>query len=528
MKRKMKLSLAIMMVALLTLAAVAPSFAASYTVKAATGKVEVTAGNLNVRSGPGTNYSVVSSLKKGDVLERTGTSGSWTRVKLSSGTEAFVFTKYVKVVTASGQYASTTNLRVRSGPSTKYSQIGSLKKGEVVTVVSVSKTWAKIKWGDNKDGYASFTYLTPVSDSGSSTETNPNGYLYAKTALNVFASPSVNSTVLGTVPAGTRVNKIGNSGVYAIIAWSGNGGYAYVTDKNLQVSSSGIGNTKVTMYASIKLNVYSAATTSSTVLGTISKGTPVVQVGTQGVYAIIEWGTNTYGYVSAQYLQATKPSDGGSSLDNGYMYVTTRSIAYSGAGTQYAVLGTIPQGEIVNKLATYGDYALIEWGGINGYAYMLNANLTPTGTSNVGNPNSGVVAAELGIKKFMNDNLLNADYKFYLESGFYSLNVPYSYDMSSYNFTKDSKLDIVYSYGSSRIYFTWYRAQNGQELLNASTVGWESYTSNGNRLFYKANTAAGYVEIYWVYSGDCFYARFPNSFSSSDVGNICALRFTRI
>ena len=36
--------------------------------------------SVNVRSGPGTKYSIVGGLNRGDIVKRTGESGKWIRV----------------------------------------------------------------------------------------------------------------------------------------------------------------------------------------------------------------------------------------------------------------------------------------------------------------------------------------------------------------------------------------------------------------------------------------------------------------
>lgn len=58
-------------------------------------KVTVTASVLNVRSGPGTNYSVLGGVKKGSALEVVASSGQWLQVKYGQGT-AYVAGWYVK------------------------------------------------------------------------------------------------------------------------------------------------------------------------------------------------------------------------------------------------------------------------------------------------------------------------------------------------------------------------------------------------------------------------------------------------
>lgn len=54
-----------------------------------------------------------------------------------------------------------TSLNIRSGPGTNYSKIGSFKNGNEVDVIEISGNWAKIKYSKGKDGiaYVSTKYL---------------------------------------------------------------------------------------------------------------------------------------------------------------------------------------------------------------------------------------------------------------------------------------------------------------------------------------------------------------------------------
>lgn len=51
-------------------------------------------------------------------------------------------------------------LNVRSGPGTSYSKVGSLYKGETVIVLSSSKGWNKVLYAGSKTGYVSAAYLS--------------------------------------------------------------------------------------------------------------------------------------------------------------------------------------------------------------------------------------------------------------------------------------------------------------------------------------------------------------------------------
>ncbi|MBU5466043.1 N-acetylmuramoyl-L-alanine amidase [Virgibacillus sp. MSJ-26] len=53
-------------------------------------KVQVTASGVNVRSGPGTEHSVVGAATSGDTYQLIETSGNWVKVLLSSGNEGWI------------------------------------------------------------------------------------------------------------------------------------------------------------------------------------------------------------------------------------------------------------------------------------------------------------------------------------------------------------------------------------------------------------------------------------------------------
>lgn len=64
-----------------------------------------TTGNLNVRSGPGTSYSIVSSISGGTIITRirknvaTNNGYTWDKVRLNDGKEGYVATNYLTLLT---------------------------------------------------------------------------------------------------------------------------------------------------------------------------------------------------------------------------------------------------------------------------------------------------------------------------------------------------------------------------------------------------------------------------------------------
>ena len=122
-------------------------------------RVRTNGGNLNVRTGAGTGYGIITSVPNGTALVLQSKSGNWYKVKvLESGVVGWVSRNYTAQDATGWVRTNGGNLNVRSGPGTGSTVRGSLKNGTKVTVKSVSGSWAYITCGSLK-GWSSLNYL---------------------------------------------------------------------------------------------------------------------------------------------------------------------------------------------------------------------------------------------------------------------------------------------------------------------------------------------------------------------------------
>jgi len=56
---------------------------------------------LNVRSGPGTKYAIVGELEKGNVVTCLGKSGSWAKIRYAAGSTGYVYAAYLDPLVSS-------------------------------------------------------------------------------------------------------------------------------------------------------------------------------------------------------------------------------------------------------------------------------------------------------------------------------------------------------------------------------------------------------------------------------------------
>ena len=151
-------------------------------------KGKVTASVLNVRSGVGTQNSVVGKLQKNTVVDILGSSNGWHKVKLTNGVEGWISGAYVEevkdvvitvpeaVVSANdsvikNQSEILTNvmgkvtasvLNVRSGVGTQHSVVGKLNKDTTISLLEKFEGWYKVKLSNGIEGWISGAYVQVV------------------------------------------------------------------------------------------------------------------------------------------------------------------------------------------------------------------------------------------------------------------------------------------------------------------------------------------------------------------------------
>ena len=132
------------------------------TINSSAGVVTTQTYSLNIRSGMTTTPAIIGSAKKGSYLTLLEKSGEWWKVEYTKGKYGYCHADYITSVSCEPAIVNTQsmNLNVRSGAGLTYTRVGSLTKGEVVLVLSISGDWSKILYQGNRIGYASSQYLS--------------------------------------------------------------------------------------------------------------------------------------------------------------------------------------------------------------------------------------------------------------------------------------------------------------------------------------------------------------------------------
>lgn len=122
--------------------------------------VSVKKDNVNVRTGPGTNFPVYMELFKGYPLKVLQTKGDWMQVSDFENDKGWIFSKLVtpgKTVIVNGK----NSINMRTEPSTTATVVASVDRGVILTKLSTKDKWTKVKHSQGTIGWIYSPLLWP-------------------------------------------------------------------------------------------------------------------------------------------------------------------------------------------------------------------------------------------------------------------------------------------------------------------------------------------------------------------------------
>ncbi|EOP15309.1 SH3 domain-containing protein [Bacillus cereus] len=312
------------------------------------GKNKVTADVLRVRTAPNTSSAISGRVYEGQTLNVIGQENGWVKIK-HNGQVGYVSGGFVSGVSsnggstnnndqtnvqpASGNYTvNVSSLRVRTGPSTSHTTIGSVKKGQVVQVVGEVQDWFKINYA-GQTAYLSKDYVTKGGSNenatqGNNQEQNNNvtvqtggTYVVNATSLRVRTGPATYHSVIGGVLNGTKLNVVGSEGSWFKVNYQGKTGYVSsefvkfvkggttTPEQPEQPNQGAIGDYYINASA---LNVRSGEGTNYRIIGALPHGQKVQVISENSGWSKINYNGQT-GYIGTRFLSKTPV---GGAVDN--------------------------------------------------------------------------------------------------------------------------------------------------------------------------------------------------------------------
>jgi cell wall-associated NlpC family hydrolase len=229
-----------------------------------------TTANLNMRTGPGTTFAIITTIPKDSIVKVESEAGGWAKVSYG-GKSGYVSTAYLTKTEAApapapvpeptpqpeitpepapapapeistSERKTTVNLNMRSGPGTSYGIILTIPRDSSVSAEAESNGWVKVTYS-GKSGYVSAQYLTqpvaavpapepvpepePVTDPVTEVPEAPVSDDWRSTTanLNLRSGEGTSYPIIKVIPSGTLLNVEGVSGTWAKVTYSGSTGY---------------------------------------------------------------------------------------------------------------------------------------------------------------------------------------------------------------------------------------------------------------------------------------------------------------
>lgn len=194
-------------------------------------------------------------------------------------------------------------------------------------------------------------------------------------SLYLRSGPGREYKAVGIVNDGDYITVVSYGSIWSKIKTSG-GKTGYI--KNLYIddgdedyaAGTGYFNSSYSMYTTATVKMRAGASTSTSVITNLKKGTKVTALGKNGGFYLVQTKGGTQGYVSGNYLskKSAGSSTSGSSSSKKTKTVTARYVnVRAGGGMSYRVLRVLPYGTKVTVLKVGNYWTRIQYGSTTGW-----------------------------------------------------------------------------------------------------------------------------------------------------------------
>jgi uncharacterized protein YgiM (DUF1202 family) len=126
-----------------------------------TGWGQVSGTAVNVRSGPGLDHAVLSTLKGGEFVKLGATNGNWIEIEWPQNVSVWIAKESVQASREKGgPVTAKAGALVRASGSRKAESFGAIESGTKLTVLSEAEGWLKIKAPASLHAFISSKYVT--------------------------------------------------------------------------------------------------------------------------------------------------------------------------------------------------------------------------------------------------------------------------------------------------------------------------------------------------------------------------------
>ena len=274
------------------------------------------------------------------------------------------------------------SLNVRSGPSTSYKIVTTVKKNDKVNILQSSNGWYKIETASGKQGWASSSYISiSNNDTNNNTNTSENIAIVNTDGLKFRTGAGTSYSIIKVLNKGEKVEVISESAGWSKVRYDSRLGYVasqYIDKTNTnyiikEVNTDG-------------LNVRTGPSTSYSSIGKLNKGTKVQVISESAGWSKINY-NNKIAYVSSGYLKTvstntsdTKPEDSTEQYKEIKVVNTNGLNVRKGPSTSYSSIRKLNKGSNVEVISESAGWSKINYNNTTAYVATMYLDKKTTNT----------------------------------------------------------------------------------------------------------------------------------------------------
>lgn len=202
--------------------------------------------SVRMRSGPGTNYDTLGYYSNGVTMTVLGSENGWYKVSYN-GKTGYIIAQYLRVTpdstTSTDGVVTGSDVRLRLGPGTGYSIVGTYPKGTKLKISGSSGNWYEVSINGTY-GYMSKDYVQASSSSSTGkTDSVPTPKqsmnetgIITGTNVRMRSGPGTSYAVIGYFSTGTKMSITGKTDNWYAVTYNNQKGY--VSCDYLKISTS--------------------------------------------------------------------------------------------------------------------------------------------------------------------------------------------------------------------------------------------------------------------------------------------------
>ena len=265
------------------------------------------------------------------------------------------------------------SLNVRSGTSTSYKIVTTVKKNDKVNILQSSNGWYKIETASGKQGWASSSYISiSNNDTNNNTNISENIAIVNTDGLKFRTGAGTSYSIIKVLNKGEKVEVISESAGWSKVRYDSRLGYVasqYIDKTNTnyiikEVNTDG-------------LNVRTGPSTSYSSIGKLNKGTKVQVISESAGWSKINY-NNKIAYVSSGYLKTvstntsdTKPEDSTEQYKEIKVVNTNGLNVRKGPSTSYSSIGKLNKGSNVEVISESAGWSKINYNNTTAYVATM-------------------------------------------------------------------------------------------------------------------------------------------------------------